>query len=126
MRLHYRRVNQAERYQVAETRLEGGQHVFQGVGHIRDNLDAYLSLLSVFDASEREELYTEAMNAAIAEKATSRDSRVGNGSRSNGVQPVSAVRADPTSARRSTRPSWAEPNRAAGVSSPLSCLARGR
>lgn len=38
---------------------------------IRDNLDAYLSLLSVFDASEREELYTGAMNAAIAEKGGS-------------------------------------------------------
>jgi asparagine synthase (glutamine-hydrolysing) len=38
---------------------------------IRDNLDAYLSLLSVFDAGERDELYTEAMSAAIAEKGGS-------------------------------------------------------
>ncbi len=38
---------------------------------IRNNLDAYLSLVSVFDASEREELYTDAMASAIAEKGGS-------------------------------------------------------
>jgi asparagine synthase (glutamine-hydrolysing) len=38
---------------------------------IRDNLESYLSLLSVFDAEEREDLYTEAMSAAIAEKGGS-------------------------------------------------------
>jgi len=38
---------------------------------IRDNLDAYLSLLAVFDASEREELYTDTMQAAIHEKGGS-------------------------------------------------------
>lgn len=38
---------------------------------VRNNLDVYLSLLSVFDSSEREELYTEAMSSAIAEKGGS-------------------------------------------------------
>lgn len=34
-----------------------------------DNLDAYLSLLSVFDETEREELYTEAMKAVVHQHA---------------------------------------------------------
>ena len=38
---------------------------------IRDNLDAYLSLLAVFDQAERDELYTDAMRAAIHEKGGS-------------------------------------------------------
>jgi len=38
---------------------------------IRDNLEAYLSLLSVFDHHEREDLYTDAMKAAIYEKGGS-------------------------------------------------------
>jgi asparagine synthase (glutamine-hydrolysing) len=36
-----------------------------------DNLDAYLSLLAVFDPGERQELYTDAMKAAIHEKGGS-------------------------------------------------------
>jgi len=38
---------------------------------IRDNLDAYLSLLAVFDQAEREELYTDTMKAVIYEKGGS-------------------------------------------------------
>ena len=36
-----------------------------------DNLESFLSLLAVFDSSEREELYTDAMKAAIYEKGGS-------------------------------------------------------
>jgi len=38
---------------------------------IRDNLEAYLSLLAVFDRHERDELYTDTMKAAIHEKGGS-------------------------------------------------------
>jgi len=38
---------------------------------VHDNLEAYLSLLSVFDHDEREELYTDTMKAAMFEKGGS-------------------------------------------------------
>jgi asparagine synthase (glutamine-hydrolysing) len=38
---------------------------------IRDNLEAYVSLLAVFDPGEREELYTDTMKAAMYEKGGS-------------------------------------------------------
>ena len=41
------------------------------LARIRDNMDAYFSLLSVFDAEEREELYTSAMKSAIHEQENS-------------------------------------------------------
>ena len=42
----------------------------------RDRLGAYLSLWSVFDPSERTELYTSAMKAALHDKASTKDAPV--------------------------------------------------
>lgn len=43
----------------------GGRYL----ARIRDNWEAYLSLLAVFDAEEREELYTSAMKSALHDRA---------------------------------------------------------
>lgn len=43
------------------------------LARIRDNYEAYLSLLSVFDAEEREDLYTSAMKSALHEQGDALD-----------------------------------------------------